>query len=50
MRGSRRRCQWGPGPEVIKSEYDQKIPQSHTVDKPVALRGRATEHSQQQDI
>ena len=26
------------------SEYDQEIPQSHTVDQPTASRGRATEH------
>ena len=26
------------------SEYDQKIPQSHTADQPTAPRGRATEH------
>ena len=32
------------------SEYDQKIPQSQTADQPTALWGRATEHSQQQDI
>ena len=31
-------------------EYDQEIPQSHTADQPTALRGRATEHPQQQDI
>ena len=29
----------------IVSEYDQEIPQSHTVDKPVASRGRATQQS-----
>ena len=26
------------------SEYDRKIPQSHTADQPTALRGRAIEH------
>ena len=26
------------------SEYDQEIPQSHMVDKTMALRGSATEH------
>ena len=29
----------------IVNEYDQKIPQSQTVDKPMALRGRATQPS-----
>ena len=29
----------------IVSEYDQEIPQSQTVDKPMALRGRATQQS-----
>ena len=33
-----------------KSEYDQKIPQQHTADRPKAPRGRATEHKQSQDI
>ena len=28
------------------SEYDQEIPQSQTVDKPMAPRGRATQKSQ----
>ena len=28
--------------------HDREIPQSHTADQPTALRGRATEHSQQQ--
>ena len=32
------------------SEYDQEIPQSHTVDRPTAPRGRAVEHQQQQDL
>ena len=27
------------------SEYDQEIPQSQTADKPMALRGRATQQS-----
>ena len=27
------------------SEYDQEIPQSHTADKPMAPRGRATQQS-----
>ena len=27
-----------------ESEYDQKIPQSHTADQPTAPWGRATEH------
>ena len=26
------------------SEYDQEIPQAQTADKPIALRGRATQH------
>ena len=30
----------------IVSEYDQEIPQSQTADKPIALRGRATQQSQ----
>ena len=29
----------------IVSEYDQEIPQSQTADKPMALRGRATQQS-----
>ena len=29
-----------------KSEYDQEISQSQTVDKPMAPRGRATQQSQ----
>ena len=29
----------------IVSEYDQEIPQSQTADKPIALRGRATQQS-----
>ena len=29
----------------IVSEYDQGIPQSQTADKPMALRGRATQQS-----
>ena len=29
----------------IVSEYDQEIPQSQTADKPMALRGRATQPS-----
>ena len=29
----------------IVSEYDQKIPQSQTADKPMALGGRATQQS-----
>ena len=28
------------------SEYDQEIPQSHTVDQPTAPLGKATEHLQ----
>ena len=28
----------------IVSEYDQEIPQSQTADKPMAPRGRATQH------
>ena len=28
------------------SEYDQKIPQSHTADQPTAPRGRATRHQE----
>ena len=31
---------------VKNSEYDQEIPQSQTADKPMAPRGRATQHSQ----
>ena len=27
------------------TEYDQEIPQSQTADKPMALRGRATQQS-----
>ena len=30
---------------VKNSEYDQKIPQSQTADKPMAPRGRATQPS-----
>ena len=30
----------------IVSEYDQEIPQSQTVDKPMAPRGKATQQSQ----
>ena len=30
----------------IVSEYDQEIPQSHTADYPMALRGRAVQPSQ----
>ena len=35
----------------IVSEYDQQIPQSQTADKPMALRGRATQpvKKQQED-
>ena len=29
----------------IVSEYDQELPPSQTVDKPMALQGRATQHS-----
>ena len=29
----------------IVSKYDQEIPQSQTADKPMALRGRATQQS-----
>ena len=29
----------------IESEYDQEIPQSQTVDNPMAPRGRATQQS-----
>ena len=29
----------------LVSEYDQEIPQSQTVDKPIATRGRATQQS-----
>ena len=31
----------------IVSEYDQEIPQSQTVDKPFALRGRARQQTQE---
>ena len=31
------------------SEYDQKIPQSHTAEQPTASKVRATEHLQSQD-
>ena len=31
-------------PKIV-SEYDQEIPQSQTADKPMALRGRATQQS-----
>ena len=30
----------------IVSEYDQEIPQSQTVDKPIAPQGKATQQSQ----
>ena len=32
----------GKGNKIV-SEYDQEIPQSQTADKPMALRGRATQ-------
>ena len=32
------------------SEYDQDIPQSHTVDQPTTPLGRAREHQQPQHI
>ena len=32
-----------PGTVKIVNEYDQEIPQSQTADKPMALRGRATQ-------
>ena len=32
------------GPKIV-SEYDQEIPQSQTVDNPVASRGRAAQPS-----
>ena len=31
----------------IVSEYEQEIPQSQTADKPMAPRGRATQHSRE---
>ena len=32
----------------IVSEYDQEIPQSQTADKPMAMRGRATQSVKKQ--
>ena len=31
--------------QCIQKEYDQEIPQSQTADKPMALRGRATQQT-----
>ena len=32
------------------SEYDQKIPQSHTADQPTARWGRATRHQEDKKV
>ena len=36
---------FGTGELTIVREYDQEIPQSETADKPMTLRGRATQPS-----
>ena len=37
---------WDLKIQKVREEFDQEMPQSHTADEPMALRGRVTEHQQ----